>query len=376
VNRQYSALSGIAIALIILNHTIHFGVQVAPVAAEWLWLTRSMQALGTFAVPTFLFISGAFLAYSFSQISLRFLRASLSRILWPYAVWSVLFYLFLSVVSREHHSWSWYATSLLVGYPYHFVPLLLFWYVSALGLVKMVRRHPILLIATVGVYQALLIAIRYPGLFGPTLPTWTSLMAPPVLAATLSEWAVYFPLGVALTLHNGQIRAQLEQLKWSAVATAGALFVLGNLDAAGTVYAPWARFVAPVPLMFALPVMVRESIPMRHWFEALGKETYGLYLSHFVVITVVVSLSQMYGPGLDHPLMVLPGFGLIALAVPLLLMRNCARIAPLRPAYRYLFGSTPPVYRAATIRAHLVLAESLAPRPTVTGPPGRGSQAT
>ena len=92
MNRQYGALSGVAIFLIVLNHAIHFGLQTSPVGPPWLGALIALQALGAFAVPVFLFVSGAFLAYAAKEFSVTFIRSSLERILWPYVIWSGIFY--------------------------------------------------------------------------------------------------------------------------------------------------------------------------------------------------------------------------------------------------------------------------------------------
>ena len=70
MNRQFAALSGVAMLLIVLNHTIEMGTKVPlsygfPAVAGPLRVALSvLQGLGVFAVPTFLFISGAFIAYA------------------------------------------------------------------------------------------------------------------------------------------------------------------------------------------------------------------------------------------------------------------------------------------------------------------------
>src|SRR5688500_13977086 len=122
MHRQYGALSGIAIVLIAINHAIHFGLEVNPVDGAARHALVFLQALGAFAVPAFLFISGAFLSYSAGQLSWAFVRSNVGRILWPYLVWSALFYVVVLLTNGERQSAPGYVKSLVVGYPYHFVP--------------------------------------------------------------------------------------------------------------------------------------------------------------------------------------------------------------------------------------------------------------
>lgn len=99
MHRQFGTLSGVAILLIVLNHAIHFGLRVSPAQGQWLDLLVILQALGTFAVPTFLFVSGAFLSYAAGQLSFTFIRSSLGRILWPSVIWSLVFHGLVFVTS-------------------------------------------------------------------------------------------------------------------------------------------------------------------------------------------------------------------------------------------------------------------------------------
>ena len=344
MNRQYAALSGIAIALIALNHAIHFGLMVAPVGGSWLKFLIVLQALGAFAVPTFLFVSGAFLAYAGSELSFKFLRANLPRLLWPYACWSAIFYVTAFLINGESYRPLGYIKNLLVGYPYHFVPLLAFWYVSAPVLVRISRRYGPLLLVVIAAYQIVLIAIRFPDVFSLArpLPAWTHRITPPVLFTPLSDWAIYFPLGLFMSLPDSKVKPGLHRWKSLAIGTTAVLFGLGVLDAFKLMPAPWARFAAPVPLMFILPVVERNSIPLLRGFETLGRKSYGIYLAHFVIINLVVAAAR---PGLEairYPIVVFPVFYLLALGLSLVLMDVVSRTGPGRGAYRYVFGIMPP----------------------------------
>ena len=143
MNRQYTAVSGIAIALIVLNHTVHFTLQISPVSGYWLRAAVFLQAFGVFAVPAFLFVSGAFLSYAARQMSFTFLRNSIGRIFWPYAIWTAVFFVLVLPAADALPSPAAYFRYILTGYPYHFVPLLLFWYLSSpIVITTMHPRNP------------------------------------------------------------------------------------------------------------------------------------------------------------------------------------------------------------------------------------------
>jgi surface polysaccharide O-acyltransferase-like enzyme len=356
VNRQYGALSGIAVLLIVLNHAIHFGLQVSPVEGRWRGVLILLQALGVFAVPAFLFISGAFLSYAAGGLSLKFMRANLERILWPYVIWSAIFFLLELLTSDAPPSMTGYFRNILVGYPYHFVPLLIFWYVAAPIVVRIGRRHGIALLVAVLAYQVLLLALRFPEMFGAPglLPRWIEVVRPPVIATSMSDWAIYFPLGLLISMHDRALRPRLVQLRWAAVTATAILFILGILNAFGMVSAPWARFAAPLPLMFLLPTINRDWIPFLRRFEDLGKRSYGIYLSHFVIINVLVFGAIRSNVPLQRaPFVVLPSLFILTLGLSLMLMEAMARIPPARKVYRYVFGIVPPTLRATPLQRPL-----------------------
>lgn len=342
MNRQYGALSGAAIVLIAINHAIHYGFELTAVPGAWTNVLIFLQALGAFAVPAFLFISGAFLSYSAGQLSFQFIKTNLGRILWPYAVWSVLFFVLVFLTMGERYSPAGYIKNLLVGYPYHFIPLLTFWYLAAPFVVKAGKRYGLALVAAIAVYQSLLLLVRFPEWLGPIPAPWSHLLRVPVLFTSMSDWAIYFPLGLVLSMHNSRVKPILLKWRWALMAGTAVVFLLGILDAYKLISAPWARFAAPLPLMFLLPIVDRQVIPWVQRFEFLGKRSYGIYLAHFFVINLVVFFLKPLGLGPAALLVVVPGLLVIALAIPLALMDVMARPAITRKIYRYVFGFPPP----------------------------------
>jgi peptidoglycan/LPS O-acetylase OafA/YrhL len=113
------------------------------------------------------------------------------------------------------------------------------------------------------------------------------------------------------------------------------------LNAYGAVDTPWARFAAPLPLMFLLPTIDRASIPFLEFFERLGRRSYGIYLSHFVILNAVVMVFTRSGQVPAAALLVPLFFG-AALGLSLFLMGTLAKVTPARRVYRYLFGIVPP----------------------------------
>lgn len=349
MNRQFGALSGLAILLIVLNHAVELALNAPgnagypPVSGWQHYFLTSVQALGVFAVPTFLFISGSFVAYAAQgeppRFSRKFLISSLRHILLPYVVWSLVFYLFVYLLRGERYSTLGYVKNLLVGYPFHFVPLLAFYYVLSPLLVRIGRPlGGVLVLIAIGIYQLILINLLNPGLLGFTFPSTFDWLAVPVLRTTLADWAIYFPLGLYYGLNARRILPRVAKFGWAFAGLTALLFCLGLLDAFGEVRAPLARFLCPLTFVCILPGIRREKIPALRFLERVGRRTYGIYLTHLLLLNLLLFLLYWLLPWVfQFAILVSLIFLVAGGSLPLLLMEATAR-GPAKPVYRYLFG--------------------------------------
>ncbi len=348
MNRQFTALSGVAMLLIVINHTIQLGTEIPlslgyePVTGIWRIILIVLQGLGAFAVPTFLFISGAFIAYAArgqrSVLSVRFIWASLRHILWPYLLWSIIFYIVVYFNRGWQYSPAGYLKNLLVGFPFHFIPLLMFYYFISPLLVLAGKTRGGLLIVLIGGFQFLLLWALNPNLVGADLPAWSTNLVPPILGETLADWAIYFPLGVVYNLHARQINPWLEKFRWMFAFLTVGVFILGILNGVGVLSAPWARYLVPLLFVMLIPGIKRNLIPGVRQLEEIGKRSYGLYLTHLIVLDTSLLLVKLIAPGLFSVyLALLPFLFALALFVPLGAMKFFSQ-ARTRKAYRYVFG--------------------------------------
>ncbi|HZD10818.1 MAG TPA: hypothetical protein VE553_05690, partial [Candidatus Binatia bacterium] len=170
-------------------------------------------------------------------------------------------------------------------------------------------------------------------------PAFFGNLFPPVLGNSLADWAIYFPMGLVFSLHASPLKTHLARWKWFFVSVTAAIFVLGLLDVHGVVAAPWARFLCPFTLLFVVPVLERRNLPSVARLEQLGKRSYGLYLTHLIVIDLLLVLIRSLMPSLlAWQLLLVPVLFAAGLATPMLLMNSMARQAPARRVYRYVFG--------------------------------------
>jgi peptidoglycan/LPS O-acetylase OafA/YrhL len=348
MNRQFGALSGLAMVLIVINHSIYFGTNYPegwgyPSVVGWGRTFLSiLQSFGWFAVPIFLFISGSFASYAAQgeppRLSRKFLFSTLRHIVIPYIIWSLVFYVLVFFVNHGTYTPVGYIKNFLVGYPYHFVPLLVFYYILSPVLIRISRSYGLVLIALIALYQLILINILNPGTLGFALPAWAHYLAPPVIRTTLADWGIFFPLGLVYGLHAKLYMPWSKKFFWVNVGVMATLFVLGVLDSLAVIHLPLAHYLAPVSLMLLLPAIKRETIPFVRLLERIGRRSYGIYLTNLIVLNLVLIGLRWLIPGLFNIYIILfPLLFLIVLLVPLLVMEWMTK-GPTKQYYRYVFG--------------------------------------
>jgi len=348
MNRHFGALQGLAIIIVVLYHSITFGMDPprydfsAPTQGWTYYLLVAIQQFGIFAVPTFLFISGCFFSYAARRYDtirsmFKVVRNGLSHLLWPYAFWTILFYLMLYLLWSETSTPFEYLKGLATGFPYDFVPLIAFYYILTPFLIPIARRlfSGIILILFIALYQFILIAtVLYPQIFG-----WMDFLALPVLRTTLTIWAIYFPLGLVYSLNADQIMPWLQKFRWALLAIAIIFYVVNLLDVYSLVQFKLAQIISPIAFVLFSPTIQRNSIPKVRELEKVGKRSYGLYLSHLVVINVVFVVIERVTPWLFNYLLLLVTIVFVlTLTISLALMNGFTQLPKIRPAYRYVFG--------------------------------------
>jgi peptidoglycan/LPS O-acetylase OafA/YrhL len=349
MNRSFPALRGIAIILVVINHTITMGSSYAlefGVLPPSGWLKAALSTLaglGIFAVPIFLFLSGCFFAYAANRDDLgrnyRIVKANLLHVLLPYLIWSCIFYIEIYLVRDQRLTATEYLKSLLVGYPFHFVPLLAFYYLVSPILIRATRYiGDWTIVLLVGVFQLFLLNITHPGILGFEFPAWANRLAPPVIASTLAEWAIFFPLGLIYVKTSKRVLPNLQKARWISFILTVILYALALLDVLYILEAPLARYLCPVAFMLITPTFQRNAIPLVRPLELIGKKAYGLYLMNLLVLDLILFSIQSLLPGLlAYYLLLLPILALATLAIPMLLMRSVERLA--KPVvHRYVFG--------------------------------------
>ena len=348
MNRQFPALRGLAIFLVVINHSITLGLAAAreaglatPQVEKVILL--AIKELGIIAVPIFLFLAGSFFVYAAQGKNIRqaykLVGPGLLHTLTPYLIWSLVYYLVVYLLFGEGYSLLGYAKNLAVGYPFNFVPLLMAFYVIAPLLVWASKRYPWAVIALFFLYQLFLINVLKPGIiFGLQFPSWLDFLALPVLRLPLALWGVFYPMGVIYSLHQSKITPVLKRAWWLFALVSLVLYVFAVLTLASYLEVPLAEVFAPVVAIFLLPVIRRDWLPFARPLEKLGKRSYGLYLMNLIIINLGLAAIGSFLPWL---LSVMTVLAILLAAITLLLasgFMSWVERGPGRAFYRYLFG--------------------------------------
>lgn len=336
MDRQYTALGGLAIIVVVLNHSILFGIEYGEANGVYLrhaeLIYGIISAIGFFAVPSFLFISGAFIAYaakSKKTISKKFVINNLKRLLQPYLFWSIVFYIIVYFTRDWQYSILGYIKNLIVGFPYQFVPLIVLFYALSPILIKIGRKYPKSLIALIAGYQLFLLIILQPSLIGsPSFLAPLNVFVPPVFGTTMSEWGVFFPLGMVLSMHSQAVKPFLQKYRSVFIGITLLLFALMLLYLADIVTTNWPRYLAPVVFVFVLPVINRNSIPGVKYLERVGKHSYTVYLMHLIILELLLVAIETISPSLlAYPLLLFPILFIVGVGVPVFFKETIKKLS-------------------------------------------------
>jgi peptidoglycan/LPS O-acetylase OafA/YrhL len=298
IRRQFGAFRGIAIILVILNHSAYMiawftdKFQLAPLTPLESSLVNLLIKPGIFAVPIFLFLSGCFFVYAIQgkdlitswKISIK----NIIHILWPYLIWSIAFYIVLYVLFKESYSLWDYVKFLLVGYPNHFIPLLFFFYLIAPLLVPISKRFGWYLIVAIMIYQLALVNLQYPGVFGFQFPDWVKIIEPPVIHSTFAIWGICFPLGIIYSFNQNKADAFFIKYLWAVLIVVACLFLVSTTSVIFLPIFPVSILdtICPIFLLLLIPTLRLDKIRYSRFFEKIGNRSLGLYLMNLIIINL------------------------------------------------------------------------------------------
>ncbi len=302
---ELEALRGIAIAAVVGLHVSFGFLLAAPAGSTAAAATLVVHLLTTFATPLFVALSLAGLSLGYADTtgtardSGSFFARRAWRILPPYVFWTVLTLLRNSPTALGHPTTlGWHLVTGSASYHLYFVPLICAYYLlwpllSPLAIRARQDDRAAWVIAALGL--------------GLTLLIWRASAAGllPNSALTLPLfWLGYATLGIAAApaLARRFVRVPRPapwRLPWAALAAGAAVVMvhhvrslLGPAPDPGAITLPLTIFQTPM-MAYALAAMtVVVSLvagPLRgtRLWQALGRSSYGMYLSHLLVLEIV-----------------------------------------------------------------------------------------
>lgn len=348
MNRQFPALRGFAIFLVVINHSIvlslraisQYQLHKAPLWERSYLLV--IKEIGVLAVPIFLFLAGCFMMYSLMNQPIgkayQLIWPALKHAIIPYLIWSIIYYFVIFFISKEAYSFTGYLKNLIVGYPFNFVPILVFFILISPLLAFIIKKYPVFLLAAVLIYQIVLVNIQLPGILGFTFPQWLNIVSPPVLSLPLTLWAIFYPLGMIYIQHSLNIKNLIKKMLPIIIVISLATFVLAALNELEVIRFTLAEWFLPIAVVWLFPVIDRKKIPLLSFFENLGKRSYGLYFMNLIIINLFVILTAKLIPVLYlSETLVVVMFVAVTLFLSLQLMQWVER-GPGRKLYRLIFG--------------------------------------
>lgn len=306
MNRQFPALRGFAIFLVVINHSIVLSLQAItqyglPRTPTWeTYLLLAIKEIGVIAVPIFLFLAGAFMMYALKGKTIRegyrLILPALKNVVIPYLIWSIIFYLFVFFLNSESYSLLGYLKNIFVGYPFNFVPILVFYIALAPLWAWVVKKYPVVILFLILIYQLVLVNLRLQGVLGFPFPGWMSLLSPPVIGLSLALWGVFYPLGLIYIQFSESYKRLLKPAVLIIAIVSFAAYCLAAINEIGIANFSLAEWIFPIITIVLLPFVERKKIPFLLFFENLGKRSYGIYLMNLTIIMLLVQLSAKYLP--------------------------------------------------------------------------------
>lgn len=374
MNKRLLLLNGLAIIAVIVSHVAGWG-QGIMTSEKWQSvflaiglkgfdrfpgiaynLTTIIRMLANFAVPSFFFVTGFFIAYaergSDTSFSYRVVFARIGRLMIPYTIWSVVLFaigrfVFNDIFSPIQYLWIFFS----IGAELHlyYVPALILFYLVIPPLLPLIHRRPLPAVVIAAFLQIglvifnwmttyRLVTINLPDPFSvqPWFPTWW-----------VSKWVLFGTLGIICGFAPLWFSKFLEKNKKLHFGAAFLLFLLlASVELAARLtdligFELAARLTEIVYGVFFILFFLSSSVEkssiakVLYW---LSGRIYGIYMLHYpVLIFLAHGLGLVIPFMLGYQILYQPILFAVSLAIPILAMQFVSR-TPLRRYYRYLFG--------------------------------------
>lgn len=370
MNKRLLMLSGLAILAVVMNHASYAGF----IAMFW-WTDRYLpvavpnydqvgslsyyglvaeQKLALFSVPSFLFITGMFLAYaargSQSHLTWAAVRTRIFNLIPPYLIWSLVYFAVEFLVSGPRQPLDYALGILTISKSvFFYIPLVIVYYLVSPFLAPLAKKHPRLTLAIGAAALLLGIISGYIHLASKLTGFAVESLAKPatfLLENQVFEYLFYYVLGMVVGFHQAQFREFIVRFRWALLGLAVVAGVAAVAEAEWVYQSAglmWRSRTLTLPtavfaISFILAFLAFENLRLPNFLYHLGVSTLGIYLIHETVLLVAPKVVYHVLPFvLGIELVYQPLLIATAVGVPLLMMALTRRL-PIRKFYRYLYG--------------------------------------
>lgn len=296
-----------------------------------------------YAIPSFLFVSGFFVAFmargTQTRLNLTMVLPRIKVLLVPFFLWSVFRFILIKSYPNDVNEFL---------DPYHFIPLLIQFYLLSPLLMPLAKKRWKLFLFSAALLQIIMVAIRYSDNLGVVFPGQEQIlnMTPRWLFINQPFW---FPFGVVVGLRLELIAQQLEKyrgffllaLAIFAISTMVEYQVVDHLNGdrwLGPVFGGISRQLYSLAFILTVISSGERSVPYSKEISQISAKSLGIYMMNIPAIYVTASLMYHLTPWLlgVHLIYMVVLF-IAGLGGPLLLMEAIRR-TPTRRGYRLLFG--------------------------------------
>ncbi len=368
--RRLLYLNGLAITGVVLFHSAGMGfvamfswahrylpAAVDPMtrigSTEYFGL-RFLEQIASFAIPAFLFVSGFFIAVAAGKtsqtVSWKVVIARVKTLIIPYLLWSFVVIALQFLLEGKRFTPVNLAIDLLIGRTneiLYFVPLLIQFYLISPLLVPLARKNWRLFLGITAAVQLMITLLPYLVFLNLDIPNKQA------IAYFVPKWffvarIFWFSAGIVVGFHLEQFKAVFHRLRWVGLIVVLVSIPLGMLEwelffrLSGETWLANRETIIDIIYALAIITLVlgfqQTRVPLERGFEKLGKNSYGIYLTHFLFIEYSAKVIYRVSPGLlDYQILLQPLWIIIGLALPVAMMFLLDR-SPARRWYAYVFG--------------------------------------
>ena len=370
--RRLLLLNGLGILAVVINHAAQWG----HLAMFW-WTYRyrdvsvpNYDQLGgaayyilviaekitVWSVPAFLFISGYFVVYAARGIKSskfwKIISIRITHLLYPYLTWSIITFIFCAAIGQTA-SLVEYIRSLFLGEaagPFFYIPLLVQLYLLSPIIVQLAKKKWVLLLIGSGILQLATILPYYLSaseiIMGIDIPSKSIFEYLPT--SFFARNCFFFVFGVIFSMNYELFMRKITAMR-RIFPLLVIIFAIAAIIETETIFqfTGITRRADPHPIfsfLYAFSCIIlfiaynNVEIPFKAKLSFLGKNSLGIYLSHFLIITISAKVTYHIAPKiLGHQLVFVFVLVILGVLIPLAMMKILS-ISPVRNFRKYVFG--------------------------------------